>query len=150
VPPGQDPRRSSCSAHVGRDTVRAVVAVPPSLAQDLDRVVATLRTTPAGRLRARVSGAFTTRADAGRALALALATAAQGIEDADEPAMPRWRTPPVLADLAVGDQVRVLGHDFLSVLPGAAKVVWTPAGRVPRAELVRDVVAMVAEVAGFL
>jgi hypothetical protein len=136
--------------HAGRDTVRAVVAVPPSLASDLDRVVATLRTTPAGRLRARVSGAFTTRADAGRALAVALATAAQGIEDADEPAMPHWRAPPVLADLAVGDQVRVLGHDFLSVLPGAAKVVWTPAGRVPRAELVRDVVATVAEVAGFL
>jgi hypothetical protein len=133
-----------------RDTVRAVAAVPPSLAHDLDRVVATLRTTPAGRLRARVSGPFNSRADAGRALARALATAAQGIEDADQPTMPQWRTPPFLADLAVGDQVRVLGHDFLSALPDAAKVVWTPGGRVLRAELVRDVVATVAEVAGFL
>jgi hypothetical protein len=130
--------------------VRAVVAVPPSLAQDLDRVVTTLRTTPAGRLKARLAGPFTSRADAGRALARALAIAAQGIEDADQPAMPHWRTPPVLADLAVGDQVRVLGHDFLTALPGAAKVVWTPAGRVPRAELVRDVEATVAEVAAFL
>jgi hypothetical protein len=130
--------------------VRAVVAVPPSLAQDLDRVVTTLRTTPAGRLRARLPGPFSSRADAGRALARALAVAAQGIEDADQPAMPRWRTPPVLADLAVGDQVRVLGHDFLTVLPKAAKVVWTPAGRVPRAELVRDVEASLAEVTAFL
>jgi len=130
--------------------VRAVVAVPSSLAQDLDRVVTTLRTTPVGRLRARLPGPFSSRADAGRALAGALAVAAQGIEDADQPAMPQWRTPPVLADPAVGDQVRVLGHDFLSVLPGAAKVVWTPAGRVPRADLVRDVEATVAEVAGFL
>jgi hypothetical protein len=130
--------------------VRAVVAVPPSLAQDLDRVVTTLRTTPAGRLRARLPGPFSSRADAGRALARALAVAAQGIEDADQSAMPQWRTPPVLADLAVGDQVRVLGHDFLTVLPAAAKVVWTPAGRIPRAELVRDVEATVAEVAAFL
>jgi hypothetical protein len=130
--------------------VRAVVAVPASFAEDLDRVVTTLRTTPAGRLRTRLSGPFSSRADAGRALAGVLATAAQGIEDADQPAMPHWRTPPVLADLAVGDQVRVLGHDFLSALPGAAMVVWTPAGRVPRAELVRDVVASLAEVAAFL
>ena len=130
--------------------MRAVVAVPASFAEDLDRVVTTLRNTPAGRLRARVSGPFSSRADAGRALAGVLATAAQGIEDADQPAMPHWRTPPVLADLAVGDQVRVLGYDFLSVLPGAAKVVWTPAGRVPRSELVRDVVASLAEVAAFL
>jgi hypothetical protein len=133
-----------------RDTVRAVVAVPASLPAALDRVVTTLRTTPAGRLRARVAGPFSSRADAGRALAQVLATAAQGIEDADQPAMPHWRTPPVLGDLAVGDQVRVLGHDFLSALPGAAKVVWTPAGRVSRGDLVRDVVASVAEVAGFL
>jgi hypothetical protein len=127
-----------------------VAAVPSSLAHDLDGVVKTLRTAPAGRLRARLLGPFHSRADAGRALARVLAIAAQGIEDADQPAMPHWRTPPVLADLAVGDQVRVLGHDFLSALPDAAKVVWTPGGRVPRAELVRDVVAMVAEVAGFL
>jgi hypothetical protein len=130
--------------------VRAVVAVPASFAEDLDRVVTTLRTTPAGRLRTRLSGPFSSRADAGRALAGVLATAAQGIEDADQPAMPQWRTPPVLADLAVGDQVRLLGHDFLSALPGAAKVVWSPTGRVPRAELVRDVVASLAEVAAFL
>jgi hypothetical protein len=127
-----------------------VAAVPSSLADDLDGVVKTLRTTPATRLRARLVGPFHSRADAGRALARALAIAAQGIEDADEPAMPQWREPPVLADLAVGDQVRVLAHDLLAVLPNAASIVWTPAGRVPRAELVRDVVSSVAEVAGFL
>jgi hypothetical protein len=127
-----------------------VAAVPSSLADDLGRVVKTLRTTPAGRLRARLTGPFHSRADAGRALARVLAIAAQGIEDADQPAMPPWRAPPVLADLAVGDQVRVLAHDFLVALPGAADVVWTPSGRVPRAELVRDVVSSVAEVATFL
>jgi hypothetical protein len=127
-----------------------VAAVPSSLADDLDGVVKTLRTTPVGRLRARLSGPFQSRADAGRALARVLAIAAQGIEDADQPAMPQWREPPVLADLAVGDQVRVLAHDFLAVLPSAATVVWTPSGRVPRAELVGDVVSSVAEVAGFL
>lgn len=130
--------------------MRAVPAVPPSLARDLDSIVKTLRTTPAGRLRARLPGPYQSRADAGRALARVLAIAAQGIEDADRPAMPEWREPPVLADLAVGDQVRVLAHDFLAVVPSAASVVWTPGGRVPRAELVRDVVSSVAEVAGFV
>jgi hypothetical protein len=137
-------------ADLRRDNVRAVAAVPASLADDLNGVVKTLRTTPAGRLRARLSGPFHSRADAGRALARALAIAAQGIEDAGQPAMPQWREPPVLADLAVGDQVRVVAHDFLAVLATAASVVWTPAGRVPRDELVRDVVSSVAEVAGFL
>ena len=130
--------------------MRAVPAAPSSLARDLDGIVKTLRTTPAGRLRVRLSGPYQSRADAGRALARVLAIAAQGIEDADQPAMPQWREPPVLADLAVGDQVRVLAHDFLTVLPGSASVVWTQGGRVPRAELVRDVVSCVAEVAGFL
>lgn len=137
-------------ADLRRDNVRAVVAVPSSLADDLGRVVKTLRTTPVGRLRARLTGPFHSRADAGRALARVLALAAQGIEDADQPAMPAWREPPLLADLAVGDQVRVLAHDFLTVLPAAPRIVWTPSGRVPRAELVRDVVSSVAEVAGFL
>ena len=142
--------RAFARADPRRDNVRAVAAVPSSLAHDLDGVVKTLRTAPAGRLRARLLGPFHSRADAGRALARVLAIAAQGIEDADQPAMPGWREPPVLADLAVGDQVRVLAHDFLAVLPSAASVVWTPSGRVPRAELVRDVVSSVAEVAGFL
>src|SRR5450631_1357883 len=77
-----------------RDNVRAVPAVPPSLARDLDSIVKTLRTTPAGRLRARLSGPYQSRADAGRALARVLAIAAQGIEDADQPAMTQWREPP--------------------------------------------------------
>jgi hypothetical protein len=144
-PRGQAFHSGSC-----RDNVRAVAAVPSSLAADLDSVVKTLRTTPATRLRARLSGPFHSRADAGRALARVLAIAGQGIEDADQPAMPQWRELPLLADLAVGDQVRVLAHDFLAVLPSAPNSVWTPGGRVPRAELVRDVVSSVAEVAGFL
>jgi len=144
-PRGQAFHGGSC-----RDNVRAVAAVPSSLAHDLDSVVQTLRTTPAGRLRARLPGPFHSRADAGRALARVLAIAAQGIEDADQPAMPTWREPPLLADPAVGDQVRVLAHDFLTVLPSAPSSVWTPGGRVPRTELVRDVVSSVAEVAGFI
>jgi hypothetical protein len=130
--------------------VRRVIAVPPSLADELGRVVAKLRTTPESRLGASVSGPYSSRAAAGRALASALALAAQGIEDAGAPAMPEWRPLPALADLAVGDQVNVVAHDFLAALLGAPSVVWTPVGRAPVAELLRDVMAAVRDAARFL
>jgi hypothetical protein len=130
--------------------VRRVIAVPPSLADEIGRVVAKLRTTPAGRLGARVTGPFPSRAAAGRALALTLAVAAQGIEDAAAPVMPAWRTLPLLADLAVGDQVSVVAHDFLAALVVAPSVVWTPVGQAPVSDLLLEVTASVAEVARFL
>jgi hypothetical protein len=133
--------------------VRRVIAVPPSLPDDLERVVGKLRHTASTRLRAPLTGAYTTRAQAGRALAQALATATQGIEDADQPAMPHWRPIPRLDDLAVGDQVRLLGHDLLAVLPTSPDLVWVPDMpdvRVPAAELVRSISAAVAEVDSLL
>jgi hypothetical protein len=134
----------------GGGSVRRVIAVPSRLAEDLGRVVSKLRTTPSARLSAQLSGPFTSRAEAGRALARTLATAAQGIEDADGPAMPRWRTLPRLADPAVGDQVQVLAYDLLAALPAAPDLVWTPDGRARLTDLMRDVSATLGEVVRFL
>ena len=130
--------------------MRRVIAVPPALADEIDRVVAHLRTTPGARLAAPLAGPFPSRAAAGRALALTFAEAAQGIEDAASPAMPIWRPLPVLADLAVGYQVKVVAHDFLTALAGAPSLVWTATGRVPVSELLLEVTASVAEVVRFL
>lgn len=130
--------------------MRRVIAVPPSLPDEIGRVVAKLRTTQGAWLGAPLSGPFPSRAAAGRALALTFAEAAQGIEDAALPAMPVWRPLPVLADLAVGDQVKVVAHDFLVALVAAPTLVWTPTGRIPVSELLSDVTASVGEVARFL
>src|SRR5665213_4228337 len=125
--------------------VRRVIVVPPELVADLDRVVSRLRNAPAARLRATLSGPFATRADAGRALARLLAQVTQGIEDAAALAPPVWRAMPTLPDVAVGDQVRVLTHDFVSVLPTSASVVWGPDGRVGVDDVIRDVTATVTD-----
>ena len=131
-------------------SVRRVIVVPPEFVADLDGVVTRLRNASAARLRAGLSGPFATRADAGRALARLLAQATQGIEDADASAPPIWRTLPTLPDVAVGDQVRVLAHDFVSVLPTSPRVVWGPDGRVGIDDVIRDVTATVSEVARYL
>ena len=133
--------------------MRRVADVPADLPVALARVVATLRTTSAARLAARLGGAVPTRADAGRLLARMLASAAQGIEDAAARSMPAWRTPPELPDLSVGDQVGVLAHDLvLAVMaaPDAGALVWTPDGRAPLDDVLRDVAATVAEVSRLL
>lgn len=131
-------------------SVRRVIVVPTELVADLDRVVSRLRNAPAARLRAPISGPFATRADAGRALARLLAQATQGIEDADAMQAPVWRALPALPDVAVGDQVRVLAHDFVSVLPTSPGEVWGPDGRVDVDDVIRDVTATVTEVARYL
>jgi hypothetical protein len=123
-----------------------VSAAADSLTDDLANVVSGLRTSSATRLSARLSGPIPTRAAAGRLLARTLAVAAQGIEDADLRMPPSWRTVPVLADLAVGDQVAVLAHDLITALSAPPDRVWTPHGLVALSELVRDVAATVAEV----
>ncbi len=130
--------------------VRRVIVVPPVLIADLDQVVLRLRNSSAARLRAPVSGPFATRAGAGRALGRLLAQATQGIEATAAVAPPAWRTLPTLPDLAVGDQVRVLAHDFVSVMPTSPSDVWGPDGRVSIDDVIRDVGATVTEVARYL
>jgi hypothetical protein len=136
--------------------VRRVIAVPPSLSDGLERVVGKLRHAASTRLRAPLAGPYANRAQAGRALAQALATATQGIEDGDQPATPVWRVVPRLDDLAVGDQVRVLAHDLLAALPASPELVWVrdvpdvPGVRVPAVELVRSISALVADVDSLL
>jgi hypothetical protein len=116
------------------------------LAAELARVVAALRTTPRFRLRAACEGRYPTRVAAGRALAAALATAAQGIEDADVFPMPTWRSLPALPDLAVGDQVAVLAHDYLDALATAPAEAWRASGRVPIEQLRAEITEVVADV----
>ncbi len=116
------------------------------LAAALARIVVALRTTQLSRLRASVTGQFGSRADAGRALAAALATAAQGIDEADAAIEPAWRRLPVLPDLAVGDQVAVTAHDLLSLMTAAPDTVWTPSGRASLSSVLADVRAMVGAV----
>ena len=152
-----------------------VTGVPDDLAAALVRVVTALRTMSPSRLGAPLPGPTRSRADAGRLLARALAVACQGIEDAELLAMPVWRTLPVVADLVVGDQVNVLAHDLSVAVgeltrdsggsaepPGVAGLsgtgvsdrarvsggatVWTPDGRVPLADVLRDVAATTDEV----
>jgi hypothetical protein len=134
-------------------SVRRVVAIPPSLPDDLERVAGLLRHATSTRLRAPLAGPYASRAQAARTLAQALATATQGIEDGDQPGGPDWRTIPHLDDLAVGDQVRLLAHDLLAVLPTSPELVWVPelpAVRVPAVELVRSISALVADVDSLL
>lgn len=113
---------------------------------ELDGIVTALRTMPAGRLGAPLSGPVPTRADAGRLLARVLAHAAQGIEQADSDELPRWRDVPRLPDLAVGDQVRVLAHDLTQALESAPAQVWAPDGQAPLSDVLHDVNATAREV----
>ena len=118
-----------------------------ALLTELDGIVTALRTMPAGRLGAPLSGPMPTRADAGRLLARVLAVAAQGIEQADGDELPRWREVPRLPDLAVGDQVKVLAHDLARALESRpAPQVWAPDGRAPLSDVLADVTATAREV----
>lgn len=133
--------------------MRLVADVPADLPVALARIVATLRTTPAGRLGAALSGAVPTRADAGRMLARVLVHAAQGIENGAAAEMPAWRTLPQLPDLSVGDQVSVVAHDLVVAVAAvldARSLVWTPDGRASLDDVLHDVAATVAEVARLL
>ncbi|HEX7105791.1 MAG TPA: hypothetical protein VF218_07500 [Acidothermaceae bacterium] len=132
------------------DAAHAAAAAPAALtalAAELDAIVTSLRTMPAGRLAARLPGPIPTRADAGRLLARVLAVAAQGIEQADDGGSPRWREVPRLPDLAVGDQVKVLAYDLAQALAGnPSGEVWAPDGRVPLSDVLHDVSATAKEV----
>jgi hypothetical protein len=130
----------------------AQVGLHDELDAALSRMVSALRTMPPGKLAARLSGPTPTRADAGRLLARTLALAAQAIEEADAATMPSWREVPMLPDLAVGDQVNVMLHDLRTALSGDSlggagpDEVWTPQGRVPLTEVLRDVETTTEEV----
>lgn len=62
--------------------------------------------------------AHPSRASAVRVVAQQLAEAAQGIAAREDPGEPGWRELPVLSDLAVGDQLAVVGRDLLAELAG--------------------------------
>jgi len=132
--------------------------VRDELTADVRRVVERLRTLSPAQLAAPAPP-HPSRAAGGRAVAQALATAAQGIEDRMSPGEPHWRTLPELADLAVGDQVAVTGHDLLALLlattfPGDHAVVgvvvapeetvWAPGARRTAEDVVTDAAAQLA------
>jgi hypothetical protein len=115
------------------------------LAAEVRRVADRLRTLSEAKLAGPLPP-HPSRSAGGRALAQALAVAAQGIEDralADEP---QWRPVPVLSDLIVGDQVAVTGHDLIALLDSAGpeETVWSPGARRTAGEVVTDATAQVA------
>jgi hypothetical protein len=128
----------------GVDVVAAKLQA--ELEGELVRVVKALRDMSVGRLGAPLSGPISTRADAGRMLGRHLALAAQGVEEAQRASMPVWRVVPPVADHVVGDQVNVLARDLLLSISGAPPMVWTPDGRVPLSDVLRDALATTREV----
>ncbi len=109
------------------------------VAADVERLADRLRRLSPARLSQPLPP-YGTRADAGRFAAQLLADAAQGIEERDGSAAPRWRTVPSLPDHVVGEQVAVTGHDLLAALHGLAPdlPVWTQQGRRPATEVLAE------------
>lgn len=118
------------------------------LAGHLTWLVTRARTMSDTKLGGRPSGSSISRADLLRGLLQRLADADVGLAQRSEPVEPSWPQVPRLRDLAVGDQLAVLGHDLLSALDAAAAqnpevpqwIVWTPLGR-------QSLVAVVSELA---
>ena len=98
-----------------------------------------LRTLSQAQLGA-AAGPHPSRAAGARSVAQALAAAAQGVEQATEPAEPAWRQLPALSEFAAGDQVAVTGHDLLAALGrvDAEETVWAPGRRRTAAEVLAD------------
>jgi hypothetical protein len=109
------------------------------LARDVERVSDRLRGLSAARLAA-AAPPYSSRTEAARATAQALADVAAGLEASREPVEPTWRTLPVLDDLSVGDQIAVTGHDLLAAARDAARgdVAWGRDGRCSAHDLVTD------------
>ena len=105
-----------------------------SLREDLDadvrRVTDRARNLSQARLAAPV-GSHPSRAHAVRVVAQQLAEAAQGIAAREDPTEPGWRDLPVLSDLAVGDQLAVVGRDLIAELAGCepAAAMWARGAR---------------------
>jgi hypothetical protein len=113
----------------------------------LRRVIDTVRPMAPGKLRAGLGGPFATRADAARSLGRELAAVTQGIEEAASAAAPAWRELPDVPDLVVGDQLAVLAEDLRRALAsGPPAEVWTPDGRAPLPDVIRDLLATAQQV----
>ncbi len=119
--------------------------VRDELTADVRRVVERLRTLSPAQLAAPAPP-HPSRAVGGRAVAQALATAVQGIEDRASPDEPHWRRLPELADFAVGDQVAVTGHDLLALLGSVdpEETGWAPGARRTAEDVVTDAAAQLA------
>ncbi len=115
------------------------------LEADARRVPDRLRSLSQARLAAPAPP-HDSAADAGRAAAQALATAAQGLAERSARGEPRWRAVPRLSDFAVGDQVAVTAHDLLAELAGCdpAEPTWAPGTRRTAVEVVTSAAATLA------
>jgi hypothetical protein len=93
----------------------------------LTRLAGAFRAMPQSKLLGRLPDGRS-RAEAGHALADALARAAQGIDERTSDRPPVWRAVPFVGPFAVGDQIMVLGHEFcgaLDELERMAEPVWS-------------------------
>jgi len=102
----------------------------PLLSGELERLATRLRGQGSVRLAAELAP-YASRSAAARAVAQALAEAAQGVQERGAVAEPAWRAVPDVGPLAVGDQVAVTAHDLVSALEGvpASAAVWVRGGR---------------------
>lgn len=109
------------------------------LEADVRRVADRARNSSQARLAAPAE-AHPSRASAVRVVAQQLAETAQGIAAREDVTEPGWRELPVLSDLAVGDQLAVVGTDLLAELAGCEPdaVVWVRAARRTARDVVTD------------
>jgi hypothetical protein len=112
-----------------------VVEAYDAVQADVRRVADRLRTAPAQRVERAAPQA--------RAVLQQLADLAAGTDARAADVPPRWREVPALPDIALGDQLDVLGSDLVSVLgPLSAEPdpqVWTRSGRAPLSVLLAQV-----------
>jgi len=110
------------------------------LEADVRRATDRARNLSQARLAAPV-GSQPSRAHAIRGVAQQLAEAAQGIAAREDPTEPGWRELPVLSDLAVGDQLAVVGSDLLAELARCdpEATVWACRARRTAFDVVSDV-----------
>jgi hypothetical protein len=81
----------------------------------LPRLAAAYRSMPQSKLLGKLPDGRS-RAQAGHALAAALAVAGQGVEERDQVDPPVWRVLPFDGPFVVGDQIGVTGHDLLRAI----------------------------------
>lgn len=100
-----------------------------ALATEVERVAGRLRGLGEPRLRVDLPP-WGSVADAGHAVAQALADAASGVEDRSAARAPARREVPRLRSTSVGDQVAVTGQDLVEALAAVSPdtEVWSPDG----------------------
>ena len=105
----------------------AAAAAAQGVLDKLTRLAGAFRAMPQSKLLGRLPDGRS-RAEAGHALADALAKAAQGIDERSSDQPPLWRAVPFVGPFAVGDQLMVLGNEFCGALAGLeqlAEPVWS-------------------------